>query len=142
MRVKVLRMYGEGEIPVYKTAGAAGADLYSPVDCEIPARSRVEIKLQIAVEIPRYHVGFIVPRSSMSMRHRQMLTNTPGTIDSDYRGELSIELYNDTDKQHYVSKGERVAQLVIVPYLHAEFVEVDRLDDTERGVGGFGSTGR
>lgn len=96
----------------------------------------------LAVAIPRGYAGFVQPRSGLAMRHGVTCLNTPGLIDADYRGELKVLLINtDPDRDFEVTRGDRIAQLVIQRVEHASFVEVETLDETERGVGGFGHTG-
>ena len=96
----------------------------------------------LAVAIPRGYAGFVQPRSGLAMRHGVTCLNTPGLIDADYRGELKVLLINtDPDRDFEVTRGDRIAQLVIQRGEHASFVEVETLDETERGVGGFGHTG-
>src|SRR5690606_40883253 len=97
----------------------------------------------VAVAIPRGYAGFIQPRSGLALRHGVTVLNTPGLIDADYRGELKVLLVNlDPAETFLVTRGERIAQLVVQPVEHVRFVETDELDDTDRGEGGFGHTGR
>lgn len=131
-------------IPEYKTAGAAGADLYALVESPvtIPAGKFAMIPTGLFFEIPEGYEIQIRPRSGLAAKNGVTVLNTPGTIDSDYRGEIKIILVNLSDKDFVVNNGERVAQMVIAPVTQASFTIVDQLSDTERGTGGFGSTGK
>jgi dUTP pyrophosphatase len=123
---------------------AAGLDLAAAVDepVVLAPGERAAVGTGLAVEIPRGYEGQVRPRSGLAMRHGLTLTNAPGTIDADYRGEVRILLINHGDEPFTIASGERIAQLVIAPVVQAEIVEVEQLDDTDRGAGGFGSTGR
>lgn len=131
-------------IPEYKTAGAAGADLYALVESPvtIPAGKFAMIPTGLFFEIPEGYEIQIRPRSGLAAKNGVTVLNTPGTIDSDYRGEIKIILVNLSDKDFVVNNGERIAQMVIAPVTQASFTIVDQLSDTERGTGGFGSTGK
>lgn len=131
-------------IPEYKTAGAAGADLYALVESPvtIPAGKFAMIPTGLFFEIPEGYEIQIRPRSGLAAKNGVTVLNTPGTIDSDYRGEIKIILVNLSDKDFVVNNGERVAQMVIAPVTQVSFTIVDQLSDTERGTGGFGSTGK
>lgn len=129
------------EAPAYATAGAAGVDLRSRVALELLPLQRAMVPTGVRVAIP---VGFeaqIRPRSGLAIRHGISMVNTPGTIDSDYRGEIQVLLINLSPDLFTVEPGDRIAQMVICPVAHALFDPVENLDDTERGEGGFGSTG-
>ena len=128
-------------IPEYKTAGA---DLYALVESPvtIPAGKFAMIPTGLFFEIPEGYEIQIRPRSGLAAKNGVTVLNTPGTIDSDYRGEIKIILVNLSDKDFVVNNGERVAQMVIAPVTQASFTIVDQLSDTERGTGGFGSTGK
>ncbi len=129
--------------PFYASEGAAGLDLtVFGEDVEVPAEGHAIAKTGICVAIPKEHVGLIFVRSSLGVKRGIMLSNNVGVIDSDYRGELLVSLYN-TNKQPVVLKnGERIAQLVVVLCPHPEPAEVDTLSETSRGEGRFGSTGK
>ena len=129
--------------PFYASEGAAGLDLtVFGEDVKVPAEGHAIAKTGICVAIPKEHVGLIFVRSSLGVKRGIMLSNNVGVIDSDYRGELLVSLYN-TNKQPVVLKnGERIAQLVVVPCPHPEPAEVDTLSETSRGEGRFGSTGK
>ncbi len=147
-QVRILRLpHGEGlPIPRYETAGAAGLDLRAAVAADAPltllpgARALVPTGLVLAV--PEGFEAQVRPRSGLALRHGVTCLNAPGTVDSDYRGEVGVILVNHGQAPFVVSRGERVAQLVIAPVTRALMVEVTSLEETERGAGGFGSTGR
>lgn len=130
-----------GNLPKYGRAGDAGADLASNEDVRIPAFGRALVATGTSVAIPSGYVGLIHPRSGLAAKEGITVLNTPGTIDSGYRGEIKVILYNSTDRGYLVKKGDRIAQLVIQEFVTAQFEEVDELDATERGGMGFGSTG-
>jgi dUTP pyrophosphatase len=130
--------------PKYMSAGAAGLDLASAADAPItvPAGGRVAVPTGLAFEIPHGYEGQVRPRSGLARKHGVTLTNAPGTIDSDYRGEVQVLLVNLGDAPHVVQPGDRIAQLVIAPVVLADLEEADALGDTARGAGGFGHTGQ
>ncbi len=126
------------------TAGAAGLDLSAAIDAPLtlaPGERRL-IDIGLAVAIPPGFEGSVRPRSGLAIKHGITLVNSPGTVDSDYRGELRVIAINHGQEPFVVNPGERIAQMVIVPVAQAELVEVTELSDTARGTGGFGSTGR
>lgn len=130
-------------MPAYAKPGDAGVDLRSSVDLVLEPGCRELVPTGIAVAIPAGYAGFVQPRSGLALRHGVTCLNTPGLIDSGYRGELKVLLINtDRTEPFHVTRGERIAQLVIQAVAHATFVEVDALTETERGDGGFGHTGR
>lgn len=131
-------------LPYYATAGAAAVDLHACINepVTIPAGERVRIPTGLAVAIPDGHVGILAVRSSMGIKHGVTLTNGIGVIDSDYRGPLSVGLFNTTGTPYTVLPSDRIAQLMVVPVVCPELELVDELSETERGQGGFGSTGR
>lgn len=130
-------------VPTYGSAAAAGADLYAlpEGDTVIAAGETKLIHTGIAVEIPEGYMGLIFARSGLATKRGLAPANKVGVIDADYRGEIMVALYNQSGEEQTVAAGERVAQLVITPFLAVNFEECDELTDTERGVGGFGSTG-
>lgn len=144
--VRVVRLaHAQGlELPAPASSGAAGADLRAAVERDLVllpmARAAVPTGLQL--EIPLGWEGQVRPRSGLALRHGVTVVNAPGTIDSDYRGEVQVLLINLGADPFTVRRGERIAQLVLVPVAASRFVEVERLDPTDRGDGGFGSTGR
>jgi dUTP pyrophosphatase len=129
--------------PNYATTGAAGADLCAAVDGDlvIAPGERVAVPTGLVLEIPDGFEGQVRPRSGLAIRHGLTVVNAPGTIDSDYRGELKVLIVNLGSKPATIGRGERIAQLVIAPVTRAVFVESAELSPSERGDGGFGSTG-
>ena len=129
--------------PAYGSAGAAGADLYALTDgpVTIAPGQTVLIHTGIALAIPQGYAGLVCARSGLATKEGLAPANKVGVIDADYRGELMVSLYNQSTVNRIVEHGDRIAQLVITPYLTAQFAPVDELDDTQRGAGGFGSTG-
>jgi len=130
-----------GQAPAYATPDAAGLDLRCIEDIELAPMQRTLARTGIRIAIPRGFEGQVRPRSGLALRHGLSMVNTPGTIDADYRGEIGIILINLGQDVVKLSSGERIAQLVIMPVVRAKIVEVEELDVTERGEGGFGSTG-
>ena len=128
-------------LPRYQTEGSAGMDLVSTEPVELAPGERKLVGTGIHVAIPAGFEGQMRPRSGLAVRHGISMVNTPGTIDSDYRGEIKVLLINLGDSVVKLGQGERVAQLVICPVMRADWLVVESLDDTERGGGGFGSTG-
>ncbi len=140
--IKLKKLSDNAIMPTYGTEYSAGADLYSSMDdVTINPNETVFIHTDISIEIPVGLVGLIYARSGMACKKGVAPANKVGVIDSDYRGEIMVALYNHSDKPVTVAKGDRVAQLVIAPYIKATFEEVEDLEDTVRGEGGFGSTG-
>lgn len=127
--------------PSYANPGDAGADLKSSTEITLPAGQTLIVPTGVSIAIPKGHVGFITPRSGLAAKHGITILNAPGTIDSGYRGELKVIMHNTSDTDYTINKYDRIAQLVIVPFVHAHFTPVESLDDTQRGLGGFGSTG-
>ncbi len=130
--------------PRRMTPGSAGLDLYACVDepVEIPPKQLEMIGTGYAIALPPGYEGQVRPRSGLALKHKIGVLNSPGTIDSDYRGEIKVILFNFGDEPYSVSDRERIAQLVIGTVPSVVFEEVDRLDETERGAGGYGHTGR
>ena len=141
--VKVKKLNPEAKLPTYGTEFAAGADLYAlPGETvTIPPHTTVMMHTGLAMEIPTGYAGLIFARSGLASKRGLAPANKVGVVDSDYRGEFMVALHNHTDEERTVEGGERIAQLVIVPYLTASFIESDELSDTVRQGGGFGSTG-
>ena len=142
--VRVKKLDERAKLPVYGSAYAAGADLYAVIDGEITigAGETAFIHTGIAIELPMGTVGLIYARSGMACKKGLAPANKVGVIDSDYRGEIKVALHNHSNDAASIDNGERIAQIVIAPYLTCDFVEADSLDDTARGDGGFGSTGK
>ena len=132
------------ELPSYASAGAAGADLRAAVDSEmvIGPGERTAVPTGLILEIPLGWEGQVRPRSGLAIRHGLTVVNAPGTIDSDYRGELKVLLINLGAEDVTIFRGDRIAQLLVTPAPQVEFAEAEVLDATDRGAGGFGSTGR
>jgi dUTP pyrophosphatase len=138
-----MRLDPAAKLPVRANPGDAGADLHALEPIILAPGQRAAVRTGIAVEIPFGQAGLVLPRSGLALRHGIALVNAPGLIDAGYRGELKVLLLN-TDRTETVqlAAGERIAQLVLVNVELAQIVEVDALSDTERGTGGFGSSGR
>ncbi|EFQ84182.1 dUTP diphosphatase [Aeromicrobium marinum DSM 15272] len=129
-------------LPAYAHPGDAGADLVTTVDAVIGPGERRLLPTGLAIALPTGYAAFVHPRSGLALRHGVSVVNTPGTIDSGYRGEISVVLINhDLTEPVRLSRGDRIAQLVVQRVEHAVFHEVDALDRTGRGAGGYGSTG-
>lgn len=141
-RLAVRRLHDDAVVPAYAHGGDAGLDLTSVEEVVLAPGARAAVPTGLAVAIPHGWVGLVHPRSGLAMRHGVTVTNAPGTIDAGYRGEVRVLLVNLGDAEVTLAAGERVAQLVLQRVGQAEVVEVDELDDTARGSGGFGSTGR
>ena len=141
--VEVKRLsHGEGlPLPAYATSGAAGMDVVSAEDVTIAPGARHPVATGLSMAIPQGYEIQVRPRSGLALKHGITVPNTPGTIDSDYRGELKVLLINHGTADFPIKRGERVAQLVLAPVVQASWQEVDELDATARGEGGFGSTG-
>jgi dUTP pyrophosphatase len=140
--VEVLIVAEDGFLPAYANPGDAGADLKSTEDVTVPARGRVLVKTGVKIALPNGFVGLVHPRSGLAAKSGITVLNTPGTVDAGYRGEIMVTLYNSTDEDFKVSRGDRIAQLVIQAVEHATFVQVSDLPDSARGTGGFGSSGK
>lgn len=141
--VKIKRLHENAKLPVYGSEFAAGADLCActEADVEIPSHATVLIRTGIAAEIPEGYAGLIYARSGLASKRGLAPANKVGVVDADYRGEIMVALHNHSEITQTVAAGERIAQLVITPFLAASFEEADELSDTVRGAGGFGSTG-
>jgi dUTP pyrophosphatase len=133
-------------LPAYETAQAAGMDLRAAVPEDEPLTlrpgSRFAVPTGLAFALPRGFEGQVRPRSGLAFKHGITCLNSPGTLDGDYRGEVKVILINHGEEDFVIRRGDRIAQLVIAPVLQAAWAEVESLDETGRGVGGFGSTGR
>jgi len=136
------RLDGDLPPPAPARPGDAGVDLRASRGVEIPPGGRVSVGTGLAVDIPAGHAGLVLPRSGHALRHGVGLVNAPGLIDSGYRGEISVLLVNHGDEPVVFARGDRIAQLLIVPLPSCEWVEADDLSPSVRGEGGFGSTGR
>ena len=135
--------HGDGlPLPAYASHGAAGMDIVAAEALTLAPGARAAIATGFAVAIPEGHEIQVRPRSGLALKHGVTCLNTPGTIDSDYRGEVKVILANLGQKPFAIARGDRIAQLVPAPVLRATLIETDALDETVRGTGGFGSTGR
>lgn len=143
MKVNIKKLNENAIIPTYGSEYAAGADLYACVDgeVEIKPHATAVIPTGIAIELPLGYAGLIYARSGLATRKGLAPANKVGVVDCDYRGEVKVALHNHSEVAQTVGAGERIAQLVIAPYITAEFEEAEELSQTVRGAGGFGSTG-
>lgn len=131
-------------LPVYKTHGSAGVDLYAAIEapCVLEPGERKLIPTGIRIALPDGYEAQVRPRSGLAIEHGIGMVNSPGTIDSDYRGEIKVILINWSSEPFALHRGDRIAQMIIAPVNQVEWQETDTLDETERGGGGFGHTGR
>jgi len=141
MKIEIKKLSEKAIIPVYQNPGDAGLDLCSIEEYSLHPNETKLIKTGLAISLPDGIEAQIRPRSGLALKHSITVLNTPGTIDSGYRGEVSIILINHGKETFYITPGMRIAQMVIAPVLRAEIEEVESLDETQRGTGGFGSTG-
>ena len=144
MNIKVKKLKSDATVPTMGSKFAAGADLYSAEDADVviePSETKF-IGTGLAMEIPEGYVGLVYARSGLACKRGLAPANKVGVVDSDYRGEIKVALHNHGKEAQTVEKGERIAQMVIAPYLSVNYEEADELSETERGEGGFGSTGR
>ena len=142
MKVLFKKLNENAVMPTYGSPFSAGADLYSAEEeLIIPAGETALIGTGLSMEIPEGYGGFIYARSGLATKKGLAPANKVGVVDSDYRGEIKVALHNHSKQDQKIEKGERIAQLVIAPFLKAEFYEAEELSTTERGSGGFGSTG-
>ena len=143
--VRITRLRGARDLPLPSraTSGSAGFDLHAAVSGElsIAPNERVLVPTGLAIAVPEGHEAQVRPRSGLALRHGIVLPNAPGTIDSDYRGEIQVIVLNTGTRPFRIRRGDRIAQLVIAPVTRAEWREVEDLEETERGAGGFGHTG-
>lgn len=141
MKIEFTRLRNEAQAPRYATLGDAGADITTTDSFYLSPGEQIVVGTGIAIAVPMGYAAFVHPRSGLAARYGISVTNAPGTIDSGYRGEVKAILINHGDYPVRFEPGDRIAQLVIQRYEHVEWAEVDSLDETERGIGGFGSTG-
>lgn len=145
MKIKIKKLKETAKLPTSGSASAAGYDLYSCLDeaqAVIQPHTTVLVGTGVAVAVPEGYFGGIFARSGLAAKQGLRPANCVGVVDADYRGEVKVALHNDTDQERVIENGERIAQLVVLPYLSLEFEEVEELDETERGTGGFGHTGK
>ena len=129
-------------MPFYAKPGDAGADLRSSIETLLPAGERLTVPTGVSIALPNGYVGLVHPRSGLSAKHGITVLNAPGTVDAGYPGEISVTLFNSSKEDFPIAVGDRIAQLVIQHVEIAKFVRVERLPDSPRGAGGFGSTGQ
>ena len=143
MKVLITKLDSDLPTPSYAKPGDAGADVYSRIDCEIKAGERVLVPTGIAIAMPDGYAAFAHPRSGLAIKYGVGIVNAPGTIDAGYRGEVQMILINhDPKESFFIKRGDRIAQLVFQKVERVEFVEVAELPGSDRGSGGFGSTGK
>lgn len=142
--IKVKKLRENAVVPKIATSGSAAADLYACIDEEVtvPAGKSAVIPVGIAIAVPEGYGAFIFARSGLGIKHGIAPRNCVGVIDSDYRGEICVGLQNSSDEDYVIKPNDRIAQMAIMPVMPAEYVLCDELSDTERGEGGFGSTGK
>ena len=144
VQVHVKKLDPRAKLPSYGSSFAAGADLCALLDVptDIPAGATLLVRTGLAAEIPEGYAGLIYARSGLASKRGLAPANKVGVVDADYRGEIMVALHNHSSLTQSIEPGERIAQLVITPFLAAEFLETEELSDTVRGAGGFGSTGK
>ena len=144
VKVLVKKLHPKVQLPSYKTEGSSGMDLMAFIknSIKIPPNNSALIPTGISLAIPKDVEIQIRPRSGLAAKSNISILNTPGTIDSDYRGEIKVILFNHNSKEFIVNNNDRIAQIILVPILKINFEEVDKLPETVRGSGGFGSTGK
>ena len=143
MLVRFKKINPNASIPTYGSSYAAGCDLSACIDqaISIPPHTTIKVPTGLAIELPENTVGLIYARSGMATKRHLAPANKVGVIDADYRGEIIVALHTHSEEAQTIEVGERIAQLVVAPFYHVEFEEVDELSETVRGEGGFGSTG-
>ncbi len=140
--IKIKKLHENAIIPSYQTNEAAGFDLHSIDELIIKAGERALVKTGFAIALPSGYELQVRPRSGLALKNGITVLNSPGTVDSDYRGEIMVILINHSNEDFAIKQGDRIAQGVVQAVLQARFEEVNELDDTQRGSGGFGSTGK
>lgn len=144
MEIQIKLLNELAKLPTRGSEDAAGYDLYAAADAPIlvPAHSTIKVGTGIAVALPQHTFGAIFARSGLATKQGLRPANCVGVVDSDYRGEVIVAIHNDTDLAKEIQAGDRIAQLVVMPYIPVQWNEVSSLDETQRGTGGFGSTGQ
>lgn len=144
MEIKIKKIKPDAVIPTRGSSSAAGYDLYACIENDIVIKPNENVKIGtgLAIAVPDGYFGAIFARSGLAAKQNLRPANCVGVADSDYRGEYIVALHNDSNESRKIKRGERIAQLVVMPFLPVEFLEVEELDETERGEGGFGSTGK
>ena len=141
MTLRFKKIHTDATLPSYAHASDAGMDVRSVEDVTVPAKGRVLVHTGLVMLLPPMYEAQVRPRSGLALKYGITVLNTPGTIDSGYRGEVGVILANFGDSDFQVKKGDKVAQIVVAPVVQAEIEEVSEIDETDRGAGGFGSTG-
>lgn len=143
MKLQILRLSHSADLPLpsYATPGSAGMDLRSAEALTLKPGARALVGTGIAIALPPNFEAQVRPRSGLAVKHGVTVLNSPGTIDADYRGEIKVPLINLGTEDFVIARGDRIAQMVVAPVTMAELIEVDVLDETVRGAGGFGSSG-
>lgn len=144
MKLHVKKLDENAKMPTYGTDGSAGADLYALCDENviIEPNKTVFVHTGLSMEIPEGYAGFVYARSGMASKKDLAPANKVGVVDSDYRGEIMVAIHNHGSEVRYVENGDRIAQIVITPCIRCDFIQCDELGETQRGEGGFGSTGK
>lgn len=144
MIIRIKKLRENALVPSRGSAYAAGYDLYAAIDAPvtIAPHCTAMVGTGLSVEIPEGYFGAVFARSGLASKHGLRPANCVGVCDSDYRGEYTVALHNDSDEERTVQPGDRIAQLVVIPHLSVDFEEAEELSDTQRGAGGFGSTGK
>ena len=142
MTLKFKRIHPDAVLPAYAHPSDAGMDIRSVADMTVPARGRALVPTGLVVLLPPLYEAQVRPRSGLALKYGITVLNTPGTIDSGYRGEIGVILFNSSDVDFQIKKGDRVAQVVIAPVIQPVIEEAQEIDETDRGAGGFGSTGK
>jgi dUTP pyrophosphatase len=144
VKLHILRLPHGADLPLpsYATTGSAGMDLRSAESLTLKPGARALVATGIAIALPDHYEAQVRPRSGLAVKHGITVLNAPGTIDADYRGEIKVPLINLGADDFVIARGDRIAQMVVAPVVMAELSEVEALDDTQRGAGGFGSSGR
>lgn len=144
MEVKIKKLNENAKTPTYGSQLSAGADLYALTDKDViiaPGQTAF-ISTGLAAEIPEGYAGLVYARSGLACKQGIAPANKVGVIDADYRGEITVALYNQSQQERVIKNGDRIAQLVVTPFLKCDFIECDELSESQRGSGGFGSTGK
>lgn len=141
MEVKFKKLTDNAHIPTRGSAFSAGYDLYATDDLEVLSQHTVKVHTGLAMEIPEGYLGAIFARSGLATRNGLRPANCVGVVDSDYRGEIIVAIHNDSNFRFTINEGDRIAQIVIIPYANVDYVLSDELSSTDRAGGGFGSTG-
>lgn len=141
MTLRFKKIHTDATLPSYAHASDAGMDVRSVEDVTVPAMGRVLVHTGLVMLLPPMYEAQVRPRSGLALKHGITVLNTPGTIDSGYRGEVCVVLANFGDSDFQVKKGDKVAQIVVAPVVQAEIEAASDIDETDRGAGGFGSTG-